>query len=189
MTGCGTAADSLACLKSVPTETIRNASLVIDLSHLYNTTSYTWAAVIDGDFIQEPLTNATSSGRVNADIVYETYNTHEGENFIPPGLLSDVNDYWGFNNTGASFNRWLTGFLPGFSAEQMQQVMQLYPSTGSAELITQYDTSYVRAGLIYRDCVLACPALWLAQSAKTAGYVGQYDILPAWHAEDIVFVS
>lgn len=55
LVGCGTGPGSLACLKTADLQTIRNASLVIDASHTYNTSSYTWAPVIDGRFLTKRL--------------------------------------------------------------------------------------------------------------------------------------
>ena len=72
--------DSLQCLKAADVQTLRTAALYISGSHTYNTSSYTWAPVIDGTFIRESLTKATAKGRVNADYGFGMYNLHEGEN-------------------------------------------------------------------------------------------------------------
>lgn len=183
LTGCGKAKDSLKCLKQVDTQTIRNASLIIDASHTYNTSSYTWAPVIDGEFIQTRLTEVT---KVNPERVWGMYNSHEGENFVPPGF-ANATGAGGFNSSVASFNSWLAGFLPRFSSRLLQQVKELYPEEGETESLTYNDTM-TRAGLIYRDTVLACPALWVAEAAKT-GYLGEYTISPAKHGSDTSWVS
>lgn len=78
LTGCA-GADSLSCLKSVDVQTIRSAALVISGSHTYNTSSYTWAPVIDGTFLTQPLSQATIKGQVNIDYGWGMYNTHEGQ--------------------------------------------------------------------------------------------------------------
>ena len=77
LTGC-TGPESLSCLKSVDVQIIRTAALAISGSHTYNTSSYTWAPVIDGTFITESLSQATINGRVNIDVGWGMYNTHEG---------------------------------------------------------------------------------------------------------------
>jgi carboxylesterase type B len=77
LTGCP-GADSLACLKAVDVQTIRTAALAISGSHTYNTSSYTWAPVIDGTFLPQPLSQATKTGQVNIDFGFGMYNTHEG---------------------------------------------------------------------------------------------------------------
>lgn len=183
LTGCDCSndKDSLACLKSVDVQTIRNASLEISESHQWTTSSFTWAPVIDGDFLRKPLSHATS--QVNAEQVFSMYNTHEGENFIPPGLAEDETD-----DTFVDFDDWLEGFIPNLSARKIERVKQHYSPIDSSEMIPSYNTSFDRAQLIYRDLVLACPAYWLSMSAEGTGYLGEYSIPPAQHASDTIYV-
>lgn len=187
LTGCSKRRDTLACLKSIDVQTIRNASLVVDASHTYNTSSYTWAPVIDDSFIREPLTEVVRERRTNTDLGFTTYNLHEGDNFIPPGLANSTTS-GGFNSSTTSFIDWLSGFLPDFSAPLLREVETLYPPIGDAEEIS-YNTTYERAGLIYRDVVLACPAYWVARTARNEGWVGEYTISPAKHASDTIYVT
>lgn len=231
LVGCGMGgAESLACLKNASVQSIRDASLVIDASHTYNTSSYTWAPVIDGRFLTMRLSEAVEKGEVNPEYACEffrqwdflgggtvgeccsrilrarlvswprkkllicfpqggMYNTHEGENFIPPGL-ADANNTGTppFNSSIASFNNWLSGYLPDFSKAHLDQVKQHYPEVGSTETITSYNDSYTRAGLIFRDSVLACPGYWLASAAPKGDYLGEYSISPATHGSDTEWV-
>lgn len=118
------------------------------------------------------------------------YNTHEGENFIPPGLASAADTGTPpFNASLASFDAWLAGYLPDLSAADLAQVKQHYPPAGSTETIAGYKDTYTRAGLILRDSVLACPAYWLAGAAPKGSYLGEYSISPAKHASDTGWVS
>jgi hypothetical protein len=112
-----------------------------------------------------------------------------GENFIPTGLAntSDTGNP-PFNSSTGSFNSWLRGFLPGFSDRDIERVENMYPESGSTEEIPSYNTSYTRAGLIYRDTVLACPSYWTARAAHEKSYVGEYTISPAKHASDTEWV-
>jgi carboxylesterase type B len=206
LTGCS-GADSLACLKGVDVQTIRTAALAISGSHTYNTSSYTWAPVIDGTFLPQSLSQATKTGQVNIDFGFGMYNTHEGkpsssinqqfgrmttvsgENFIPPGLANASNAGTPpFNSSTASFNTWLQGFLPSFSDRDIQRVESMYPALGSSEEIPSYNDTYTRAGLIYRDVVLACPTYWMARAAHKKSYMGEYSIPPARHASDTIYV-
>jgi carboxylesterase type B len=77
LTGCA-GKESLKCLKSVDVQTIREASLQISGSQTYESSSYTWAPVIDGKFLTLPLSEATRKGDVNIDVGWGMYNTHEG---------------------------------------------------------------------------------------------------------------
>ncbi|KAK3117094.1 hypothetical protein LTR53_001899 [Teratosphaeriaceae sp. CCFEE 6253] len=195
LTNC-TGPSSLQCLKTADVHTLRTAARVISSSHIYNTSSYTWAPVIDGTFLRQPLSQATAQGKVNVDYGFGMYNLHEGEDFIPPGLqnatdavgygppgLLNVTGSPRFSSSLPSFGKWLHGFLPHLAQGNLQRVEHLYPSCGTAEELT-YDTSFVRAGLIYRDVVLACPAFWMARASHKRAYVGEYTIDPARHATD-----
>ena len=121
LTGCSKKIDTLACLKSTDVQTIRNASLIVGASHTYNTSSYTWAPVSDDSFIREPLTEAVRERRTNTDLGFTTYNLHEGDNFILPGLANSTTS--GRFNSTTSFINWLSGFLPNFSAPLLKEVV------------------------------------------------------------------
>ncbi|KAF3762425.1 acetylcholinesterase precursor [Cryphonectria parasitica EP155] len=185
LVGCGTGPGSLACLKQADVQALRNASLVVDASHTYNTSSYTWAPVIDGRFLTMRLSEASEKGLVNMDYGWGMYNTHEGQNFVPPGL-ADANNTGSppFNESLASFDGWLAGYLPDFSEADLDKVKELYPEDGSSELIPSYNTTFIRAGLIFRDSVLACPGYWMAGAASKGNFLGEYSISPATHGSD-----
>lgn len=187
LAGCETGPESLACLKTADLQTLRNASLAVAASHTYNSSSYTWAPVIDGSFLTKRLSEAAAAGEVNMDFGWGMYNTHEGENFIPPGLAGAQDS--GFNSSVASFDGWLSGFLPGLDQVDLDEVRSLYPESGSAEAVPSYNSSYTRAGLIYRDVVLACPAYWMSGAAPKGNYIGEYSISPAKHGSDTIYVS
>lgn len=190
LAGCGTGPASLGCLKRTDLQVLRNASLAVAASHTYNSSSYTWAPVIDGEFLTKTLSEAAAAGEVNMDFGWGMYNTHEGENFIPPGLANAQNSGTPpFNSSTASFDGWLAGYLPGLSPDELDEVRSLYPEAGSAEAVPSYNGSYTRAGLIYRDTVLACPAYWLAGAAPEGNYLGEYSISPAKHGSDTIYVS
>ncbi|KAH0353829.1 carboxylesterase, partial [Aureobasidium melanogenum] len=187
LTGCS-GPDSLQYLKTVDVQTIRDASLTISGFHTYNTSSYTWSPVIDDTFLTLPLSSATANGHVNIDYGFGMYNLHEGENFIPPGFQHAVDSgSLPFNSSVQSLIAWLKGYLPELSDRDRSRVLSLYPAQGSAEGLPNYNTTYVRAGLIFRDTVLACPAYWMADTAHKKSYLGEYTISPAKHASDTIY--
>ena len=175
LSNCPTAGpESLACLKAVDVQTLRTAALAISGSHTYNSSSYTWAPVIGDSFLPPSLSQA--AGNIATNLrggAWGMYNLHEGENFVPPGLKNATTDAsapagsgTAFNSSAASFFEWVNGLLPGLTAAQREElVTRQYPPSGTAEnLPNGYNTAYIRAGLIYRDVVLACPALLAGQS-------------------------
>ena len=186
--GCGGEEDTLACLKAADVQAIRDASLYVTTTHVYNTSSYTWAPVIDGKFLPRRLTQAVGEGKVNARVGFGMFNTHEGETFIPGGLGSATGS-GGFNSSDAGFEGWLSGFLPGLRECEREAVKRYYPKNGSAEEIPSYEGWYTAAGLIFRDVVLACPAYWMAGAQPEGSWLGEYSIAPAKHASDTYWVS
>ncbi|KAK7987867.1 cytochrome P450 [Apiospora arundinis] len=200
LTGCGGATvDSLQCLKQVDVQTIREASLQISQSQKYTTSYYSWVPVIDGVFLPEPLSEVvkadaaaaavTSSYRNSTlEVAFAMYNTHEGESFIPPGLGRAVGIPGDdpFNASVASFREWVAGYLPGLSSADRQRLEQLYPESGTVTGTPPngYNDTYTRAGLVYRDSVLACPAYWMTGTAPRGAWLGEYTIAPAKHASD-----
>ncbi|KAF2709548.1 alpha/beta-hydrolase [Pleomassaria siparia CBS 279.74] len=196
--GCTGSADEVQCLQKADLQQLRDVALALTNSHVYNTSSFTWSPVIDTSFLTTPLSTVIATASLNTDTILTSYNLHEGENFIPPGFSSNTTDSVGFNSSSASFDAWLSGFLPDFTADDLIAVETLYPASGSAEEM-HYNTTSIRAGLVLRDLVLACPAYWLsstaaatAATAATAtvggkGWVMEYTISPAKHASDTIY--
>lgn len=181
LTGC-TGPTSLRCLKAIDVQTIRDASLAVAASHTYGTSSFTWGPVVDDAFLRRPLSKAAfRPGTMHMHAGFATYNTHEGEDFVPPYLKSVPG-----NSSWAPLREWLTGYLPTFSETDIQRIEMLYPDGGNVE--SPNDT-YARAGMIYRDSVLSCPALWMAGAAPNGGWLSEYTISPAKHASDVYWVS
>ncbi|KAK6581324.1 hypothetical protein PZA11_006015 [Diplocarpon coronariae] len=76
LSGCanGDKLDSLACLKKADVQVLRTASLAISGSHTWNTSSYTWAPVLDGVFLSRALSEVDE---VDIEVGWGMYNTHE----------------------------------------------------------------------------------------------------------------
>ncbi|KAK4215976.1 carboxylesterase [Rhypophila decipiens] len=160
--------NTLSCLKSLPVQSILTAAEYIASSHTYTTSSYTFAPVIDGRFLPRTLTQAISSSLFNSETILATYNTHEGENFLPPLLLHD-DDQQDPPEGSVAFTTWLTGFLPNLMTQDLKAVKMMYPETTTETMVKNSSSvPTVRAGLIYRDVVLACPAYWLTGAAAAS---------------------
>ncbi|KAH8723995.1 Alpha/Beta hydrolase protein [Phaeosphaeriaceae sp. PMI808] len=184
--GCSNSTDEIACLKAAPIQALRDSALKLSTSQQYTTSTFTFGPVIDDKFLTTPLSSAIKNKKLNANLILSTYNLHEGENFTPPGFANTTTSTTdGFNSSSASFDRWLQGYLPAFTPADIQAVKAIYPPSGAAEEIA-WNSTYVRAGLLYRDLVLACPAYWLANSASKGSLV-EYTISPAKHASDVQY--
>jgi carboxylesterase type B len=183
--GCANATDEIRCLKAADIQLLRDSALRQSTARQYTTSTFTFGPVIDTSFLTAPLSHVIRNGTLNANMILTSYNLHEGESFTPPGLLNATTTADGFNSTPAGFASWLAGFLPDLSAPAVAALESLYPPAGIAEELT-YTAPSTRAGLIYRDLVLACPAYWLARKARS-GWVAEYTISPAKHASDVQY--
>ena len=185
--GCAGQRDEIACLKKADVQALRDSALRLSTSLQYTTSSFAWGPVIDGEFLTESLSEVVRRGKLNADTVLTSYNVHEGENFVPPGFQNATTGGDGFNSSQASFDGWLRGFLPGLGERDIREIERLYPCAGEAEEV-RWNSTYVRAGMVFRDVVLACPAYWLSKKAER-GWLVDYTISPAQHASDTIYVS
>jgi carboxylesterase type B len=185
LTNC-TGPNSLQCLKQADLDVLRTAAYQIRLSDKYGKSMFTWAPVIDGKFLTNTLSEATRTRRVNGDKFFGIYNSLEGEYFIPTALASPTTKD-GYNTSYSSFEKWLKGFIPDLPAADLSKVLELYPENGTSEILPAYNTTYMRAQMIFRDLVLGCPSYWSAGAAKM-GYLAEYSILPANHGDDSQWV-
>jgi carboxylesterase type B len=196
LTGCAGNPNGLQCLKSLPLESLEAANTILVNSGLYGPSQYTWAPVIDGTFLSKPLSEVTPAD-VKIETAFGMYNTREGDYFMPPGLREPTSSGAPpFNSSEASFDEWLKGYLPKVGNDDLKAVKRLYPAVGTTERL-QYNDTFTRASMIYRDSVLACPNLWtvnlVANGAKRddkdhRGWIAEYSISPANHASDVDWV-
>ncbi|EED24560.1 extracellular lipase, putative [Talaromyces stipitatus ATCC 10500] len=111
--GCSNAADTLACLRTVPTE---------KLSTVFNSSDITPSAmvVIDGDILTESATSLTKQGKfVRAPLLIGT-NFDEGTSFGIPGI-----------NTTEQFKASLLYNAPDLTEEVINKIAELYPDIPS----------------------------------------------------------
>lgn len=177
LTGCSGAKDQIACMREVDYATLYNASTKIPAYRPWYTSSSNWSPVIDGEFLQEPLSVAVSKRKTNVDVFWGFYNSHEGERFVSTDLSNATTSP--LNSSAAGFDYFLRGYLPHFSKRDLEDVKKVYPPEGMTETFT-YNTTIQRAGLIFRDTVLSCPGYWLSSTARK-GWQGEYTIPPAVH--------
>ncbi|KAG9243606.1 hypothetical protein BJ878DRAFT_480960 [Calycina marina] len=140
MGGCA-ALDSLACLKNMDVQTLRDASPAISTSYTYTTISYIWASVIDGTFLTQTLIQVTINRdcirRGNVDVTFR-------RRFIAPGLKITTNaGIPTYISTVASLELYFKGILSNYSQRNINRVLTLYPQLEVMEDGTMlYSTIY-----------------------------------------------
>lgn len=185
--GCQKANDSLACLKKVDVQTLRDASTAMTADRdATATSSYAWAPVLDETFLRKPLSSLKRSAQLAA--TFATYNIHEGENFVPTWLFPKRAKNATADDDEKQFHTWLVRYLPDLTVDDVSEIGRLYPETGDVEgddgktyLAYTSGNPFGRAGLVYRDVTLACPAYWMTglSSNDTVSWLAEYSISPA----------
>ncbi|RAK81714.1 putative carboxylesterase [Aspergillus fijiensis CBS 313.89] len=177
----------LACLRALDVDVLNAAAYTITKSDKYGPSMFTWGPVIEPDtgFLTQTLSEAVQNQRLNGEAFIATYAQLEGEYFLPSALnRSTSSGDPPLNDTVAAFGVWLTEFLPSLNTSTRARLETLYPVEGATETIGAYNQTWVRAELVFRDLVLACPGHWIAGGAKTGGYQIEYTIPPANHGDE-----
>jgi hypothetical protein len=150
--------------------------------------TFAWGPVIGGEYLSLPLSKANDLIALNTPRIISFFNTHEGESFIPTGFQK-ANDSGNppFNSSIASFDSWLIAFLPYFTSDDLDLVKSLYPPNSQYNEFESYNDTYSRAGHVYRDVVLACPAYWAAAAAPQGNWLSEYMLPPAKHSSEFTW--
>lgn len=154
LTGCANAADGIACMRDLDTETVYTAGTKIPQYQPWYTSTNLWAPVVDGEFLQTHLSTAVSQRKLNAELAWGMFNADEGQQFNSVFLEKATSTP--LNSSEAGFEYWLRGYLPRFSEEELEEVKTLYPPLLTTETTT-YNGTYERAGVIFLHTVLAYP--------------------------------
>lgn len=138
-TGCDRGADAFGtydCLRALPTETIRNASVTV--YNAYTTpVQWPWQPVIDGKYVYRSPTESYRTGQFNKIPVITGFNSDEGRVFVP-------NTY----NTSAQFRDYMTRLLPLANSSIIDQIEQLYPDP-VANPNSQFNLTFPGVGVQY----------------------------------------
>ena len=114
-TGCGDAADKIACLRALPFATLNN--------ELNRTMPYTFLPAVDGDFIPEITSSALSAGHFTRTPLLIGTNSDEGTFFGPRGI-----------NTDAEFRAFVNSTMAFPTDAAIEKILKLYPDDPSVGL-------------------------------------------------------
>ncbi|KAF9255338.1 carotenoid ester lipase precursor [Marasmius fiardii PR-910] len=161
-TGCSSSADSLACLRGVPYETLKDAINRTPNIFSYQSLHLTWVPRVDGDFLTDSPLRLALQGKV-ANIPFVAGDVDdEGTLFALPSLNV---------TTDSGVQEYLqTVLLPDVPSEEINTLMQFYPQDPSQG--SPYNTSdrnsitpqYKRLASILGDMVFQGPRRLLIQS-------------------------
>ncbi|KAK6072808.1 carboxylesterase [Seiridium cupressi] len=119
LTNCADKSNDIGCLRAVDQRALYNASLSVKPYKPWHTAYSLWSPVVDGEFLHERL-SAAVDGKLNAELVWATSNTHEGERFVSSDLQLS-NSTSALNSSAAGFDYWLRGYLAHFTTSDLTE--------------------------------------------------------------------
>ncbi|KAM3075159.1 hypothetical protein ACMFMG_007388 [Clarireedia jacksonii] len=188
---CSSANDTLACLRTVPTDT---------LSSIFNssiTSGIGWGAQIDNDMIRKPASQQILNGEFVKVPLLTGHNHDEGASFGARGV-NTTSDFLrvvqsaGVDNTTATI---LSALYPDIPAIGIPSTLSGRPAPAQASLGTQWK----RAAAFGGDVSMHAPRrfvskAWAAQNVSSYSYVfnvlvnGLPDYMGAAHFQEVAFV-
>jgi carboxylesterase type B len=184
----------LACLRNKDSTILQRANAVVTSAGVYGT--WAFLPVTDLNLITSRPSLALQQKRVNGRKLLVGNNANEGALFVPPTI-----------NTLDDLKAWLRQEFPTFTTNDIQRVLDAYPSTSevvntsapkfatnglgpaTAVNVSQVATGQQqRANNILAEATFVCPSYWLnsaySGSSRTS-YHYQYSVPFASHTEDV----
>ena len=183
------------CLITKDTATLQNASATVSGSGQIGI--YPFVPVTDGDFVQQRPSQQLLKKQVNGKRMLVGNNANEGSGFTPQNV-----------KTEDDFVDYVRNLIPSFSDEDIQKVLETYPSTNAS--VNQSNPNFAtsgnstptavnqstygtgqqqRADNLYAETTFVCPSYWLAEAfsgnVSLFSYKYQYSVIPANHGGDI----
>ncbi|KAF9046245.1 carotenoid ester lipase precursor [Panaeolus papilionaceus] len=161
-TGCSGAADTLACLRTIPYKALKAAINKTPGIFSYQSLHLSWLPRTDGVFLTEPPLVATQKNKI-ANIPYVTGNCDdEGTLFS----LSTLNI-----TTESQLKNYIkTVFLPGVTDAQLDKLADLYPgditqgSPFNTGILNALTPQFKRIAAFQADGVFQAPRRWMLQN-------------------------
>ncbi|KAF3402028.1 Lipase 1 [Penicillium rolfsii] len=172
--GCSSATDTLACLRSIPAETLQGIfdnSSIVPVHTLTGLDGPQFIPVIDGDFIEESATIQLRKGRFVKVPYLIGGNADEGTSFGVRGINTDAQfqeivTNWGFNNATAETLQALYPDIPEIGI----------PATIVGRPSSQYGDQYKRVAAFQGDMDIhssrrLASQIWSAYNVSAYSYL------------------
>lgn len=172
--GCSSATDTLACLQTIPAETLHGIfdnTSIVPAHTLTGLDGPQFIPVIDGDFIEESATIQLREGRFVKVPYLIGGNADEGSTFSVAGINTDTEfekivTNWGFNNATAETLQALYPDIPDIGI----------PATVVGRPPSQYGDQYKRVAAFQGDMNIHAPRrlasqAWSAHNVSVYSYV------------------
>ncbi|KAJ7189504.1 Alpha/Beta hydrolase protein, partial [Mycena pura] len=164
-TNCTSAADSLACLRTADVAALQNANAQISRSAFFET--YTFAPVVDGEFIAQRPTQALAQGKVNGETLLSVLTAREGDIFVNASVPASGN-----------VKQYALELFPNLGTAQAEKVGELYADVGAP-----LDQSAAVVG----ETILVCPTYSLLHAFSGRAFTAKFAVPPGHHSMDLQY--
>ncbi|KAF2993524.1 hypothetical protein E8E13_001923 [Curvularia kusanoi] len=159
--------ETIACLRSMKTETLLDASIATYASDIAHNVGDIWLPAVDGDFLPASPSQLIAEGRFG-NVTFMTGWTQDDLNFYTNVSIATADDTYHF----------MRSYLPALPEQSLKDMLNMYPAADFAPPPgTNLTAEFYRSARIFRDILMVCPSLHLgaAVHAKYATPVFHYD--------------
>lgn len=150
---------TITCLRSLNTSTIAQASFdtwVGDINHNFGDS---WLPSVDGDFLPDAPSQLLAEGRFANVTTMVLWCDNDMQYFTPSDLVTSEQVY-----------TFLKGYLPGFTNESAQQMLDLYPSSDfQDDPSANHTREFYRAAQMFRDIIMTCQPINFGENLARLG--------------------
>ncbi|KAK7746809.1 hypothetical protein SLS53_001997 [Cytospora paraplurivora] len=151
--------ETVECMRSLDMDTLLNATLETYNDGYDHNIGDIWLPVVDGDFIPEAPSKLISEGRFANVTAMIGWDDNDLTIFTDPAVRT-ANDSYNFVQT----------YIPGFTTENVEDLLALYPVTDFAANETANLTAeFYRSARIFRDILMTCQPIWYGEHLAARG--------------------
>ncbi|KAK8932352.1 Secreted lipase [Metarhizium anisopliae] len=152
-------AETIACLRSFPTDKVLNASLATYQSDTAHNIGDIWLPSVDGDFLPAPPSQLIREHRF-ANVTTMMGWCDDDTTFFTDANITTASDTLAF----------LAAYAPSVSPANIRQLAALYPASDfPADAAANASSEFYRSARIFRDIVMTCQPLGYAEHLAAAG--------------------
>ncbi|KAL4883635.1 Alpha/Beta hydrolase protein [Aspergillus karnatakaensis] len=163
-TGCNSAADTLACLRSLDIATLQRANIITPLPGAREPPLYLYGPVVDGDLIPDYTYRLFEEGHfIKVPVIFGDV-TNEGTEFVPQNLTSI-----------SAVNSFLHAQFPALTPAHLSRIEQYYlQNINAAELFPNATRYWRPASNAYGELRYNCPGIAMSTAYAAAN-------IPSWN--------
>ena len=162
-TGCNTtdlnSNETIACLRSLDTATVANASFDTYSADINHNIGDSWLPVVDGDFLPAAPSELLAQGRFANVTTMILWADNDMQFFTDPAIATE-------EDTRA----FVSGYQPAMTNQSINDLLALYPSSDfQDDTAANLSREFYRSAQIFRDIIMTCQPIYYGETLAKAG--------------------